>query len=138
MAFEREVLIHNVSDSVTNTVYRGVLFDEVQQVFKEYYSQTWRVFNSNHTKDLRFVQNNIHLGPLDQGAEFITYFRTNLVETQINASNNYTGTIWTGQNALEFVKRDYTPYVDEIIAGLNVFLVCAYWFSVCGYWFSVS
>ena len=107
-AFERIVLEQDVSDNVTNTYISGSLLDEMQQTFKEYYSQSIVVFNSNKSDDLRYIDVQLHLGPIDQGAEFVTRFETQL-------DTNYTW--YTNQNALEYVKRVYNPTIDERVAG---------------------
>ena len=114
-AFERITIENDVSSNVTNKVIQGSLLDELQQVFKTNYSQSFVVFNINTTKssssnddDLRYIDTQIHLGPIDQGSEFVTRFETEL-------DTNYTW--YTNQNALEYVKRVYNPTIDERIGG---------------------
>ena len=107
-AFERVFIEHDVSENVTNTYISGSLLDEMQQTFKEYYSQSIVVFNTNKSDDLRYIDVQLHLGPIDQGAEFVTRFETEL-------DTNYTW--YTNQNSLEYVKRVYNPTIDERIAG---------------------
>ena len=109
LAFERITLFGNVSDdsNINNTMITGSLMDEVQQTFKSGYGQTYRLFNILDP-DLRFIDNRVLLGPIDQGAEFITKYTTEL-------SSNYE--YFTNQAGLEYVKRVYFPYWDERIAS---------------------
>jgi len=106
-AFERRVLYHPISDNVTLFIQRGPLIDQITQVFQENYAQTFTVFNTNHTA-FRYIDNQVHLGPMDTGAEFVTRFATSL-------NNNLTW--YTGQNAVEYVTRVYNPYQDERISS---------------------
>ena len=49
----------------------------MQQVFKSNYAQTFRLYNTMHT-DLAYIDNRVHIGPIDQGFEFITKYKTQL------------------------------------------------------------
>jgi len=109
IAFERRILFSNVTADaqIKNTIVSGPLMDEVQQTFRDGYGQTLRVFNIEHP-DLRFIDNRVQIGPIDQGAEFITKFSTSL------RSN---GEFFTNQAGLEYVPRSYYPFWDERVAG---------------------
>jgi len=109
LAFERITLLDNVAqdNDISNVLISGPLMDEVQQSFKAGYAQTFRVFNIDNP-DLHFVDNRVHIGPIDEGAEFITKYTTKL-----SSENEY----FTNQAGLEYVKRVYYPYWDERIAA---------------------
>ncbi|ETO35260.1 hypothetical protein RFI_01799 [Reticulomyxa filosa] len=108
LAFERKVLYKPI-DLLTDVVFiEGPLVSEVQQVWQANYSQTYRVFNGNYTEDLKYVDVEVHLGPIDQGAEFATRWSTSL---------DSNGILYTCQNALEYVERIYEPNLDERLGG---------------------
>jgi hypothetical protein len=107
MVFERYALQGVVTDDVTYHIEEGELVTEVQQFFRDNYAQSWRVWNVNDS-DLQYIDNQVHIGPIDQGAELVTRFATEL-------KNDLTW--YSNQAALEYVKRVYFPYWDEPIAG---------------------
>eukprot|EP01084_Bolivina_argentea_P028334 52679_1 len=110
LAFERIILFENVTahdNQIENVAVSGPLLDEVQQTFKDGYAQSYRVFNIKDP-DLQFVDNRVMIGPIDQGAEFITKYTT-----ELSTNNEY----FTNQASLEYVKRVYYPFWDERIAG---------------------
>ncbi|ETO29479.1 Epididymis-specific alpha-mannosidase-like protein [Reticulomyxa filosa] len=113
LAFERTILYQHVHPPVDVTFVEGPLVSEAQQVWQANYSQTYRVFNVDIDDlkyvDVSFVQ--VHLGPIDQGAEFITRWSTSL---------DSNGLMYTCQNALEYVERTYQPNLDERI-GANYY-----------------
>ncbi|ETO08175.1 hypothetical protein RFI_29214, partial [Reticulomyxa filosa] len=53
----------------------------------------------------------VHLGPLDQGSEFVTRWHSEL---------DSNGLMYTCQNALEYIQRTYQPNLDERI-GANYY-----------------
>lgn len=113
-SFERETLSNNVSENdsdISNTLISGPLIDEMQQFFRKGYSQTFRVFNTmnENNSDLFYISNKIHLGPIDEGSEFVTRFNTDL--------NNLNHVWYTNQNGLEYVQRKYHSIKDERISG---------------------
>ena len=114
-AFERENLIENVTDNKPiNTFITGPLIDEIQQIFKHNYGQSFHLININtsESKDLNYINSDIHLGPIDTQAEVISKFTTNLTEANWNKSFP----IWyTNQASLEYVKRTFNPYVNEVV-----------------------
>ena len=85
----------------------GALMDEMQQLFRSGYSQTFRVYNTMD-RDLAYIDNRVHLGPIDEGMEFVTRFKTEL-------ENDLTW--YTNQNGLEYVDRRYLSWRDERIAA---------------------
>eukprot|EP01084_Bolivina_argentea_P163978 285172_1 len=108
-AFERNVLKHNVSadENIQNTIINGSLISQVQQVFRDGYSQTFEIYNTMD-KDLAYINNRVHIGPIDEGREFITVYKT-----ELNNNNKW----YTNQNGLEYVSRNYASWRDERIAG---------------------
>ncbi len=108
-AFERNVLKYNVSkdENIVNTIIDGSLISEVQQEFKSGYSQTFRVYNTMD-RDLAYIDNRVHIGPIDEGREFDTKYKT-----ELNNNNEW----YTNQNGLEYVSRKYASWRDERIAG---------------------
>merc|ERR1712113_155443 len=94
-------------EDISNVLISGPLMDEIQQTFKSGYTQTFRVFNIEDA-DLQFIDNRVHIGPIDKAAEFITKFSTDL-----SSQNEF----FTNQAGLEYVKRKYFPFWDERIAA---------------------
>ncbi|ETO05267.1 hypothetical protein RFI_32129, partial [Reticulomyxa filosa] len=111
VAFERGLIFKSIDPPVDVVFLEGPLVSEMQQVWQTNYSQTYRVFNGDFVDDLKYVDVEVHLGPMDQGAEFVTRWRTSL---------DSSGVMYTCQNALEYVERTYNPNLDERL-GANYY-----------------
>eukprot|EP01083_Nonionella_stella_P244393 850642_1 len=106
-AFERITIKEMVSGNATNIVIKGPLLDEVHQIFRTNYTQSFRVINSMKHDDLQYIDNTIYLQSIDNHTNFVSHFELN------DFTNNI---IYCCQNSLEYIGRTYDPTCDERVA----------------------
>jgi hypothetical protein len=92
------------SNRPTTTIVRGTEFDEVQQVFSNYATQTIRIYN----KDTSFIELEYDIGVLPGNKEFISRFNTNIQNKRQLVHDS---------NALEMVKRSFNNNTKEPVAA---------------------
>ena len=115
-AFERIVMKDDVSTDIKNTIITGPLIDEIHQFIEQNYSQSFRVINNNiKDQDLNYIENDIFLGYIHDYTSVVSHF--NLDDTD-KFDRNYT--IYTNQNALQYITRKYNAFCDERVA-------CNFW-----------
>lgn len=101
--------VASTSSQPNISVVEGPLLTEVQQVFRQHYAQTWRLWsNANSTNSLAYVEIAGDIGPIDAGRELVSRFSSDLA----------TGaSFFPDSNGLDTFERVYRTDVDEPVAG---------------------
>lgn len=113
-AFERDVPCLPVTATpVRTSVVRGRYVQTIQQVWRDHYAQTVRVYSDgSDDADLAYVELVNDIGPLDEGRELVARFTTDIDTAPAG------GSVWyTSANGFEMRRRTYDPLQTERIAG---------------------
>ncbi|XP_065199334.1 uncharacterized protein LOC135831021 isoform X1 [Sycon ciliatum] len=108
LIFERNTIRDEVAaaDSISLSITRGPVVQEVRQVFKNHYAATYRLYQGK-SPEFQFLEQKFDIGPLDLGRELVT-----------TIENSKHGEMWySDDSGLELIPRQFDGTKDEPVAG---------------------
>eukprot|EP00118_Oscarella_pearsei_P004513 m.19488 g.19488 ORF g.19488 m.19488 type:complete len:1215 (+) comp27848_c0_seq1:22-3666(+) len=114
LLFPRQTIEYPVlSGPVQVSVSMGKYVSEITQIYRKNYFQVIRLYggmasDGGSSPDLKYIEQEFLVGPLDKGRELVTRY-----ETGLKSANTW----FTDDNGLEMQKRVYNQSETERIAG---------------------